>query len=166
MLAVSSSASAQSPGAPAAPPPKIWTVEASAGLTVTSGNTDTSTVNGGYKLVYDPQHANVVKSDALILYGRTAGVATTDRADWTVRDEYKLDGHWAAFVGNEYLRDTFKDIRYLVAPAAGVSYHVGSEQTDISGNERRRRRRMGARRECTHSARPERSRPTRNSRAR
>ena len=81
----------------ATPPPKIWTVEASAGLTFTSGNTDTSTENGGYKLVYDPQHANVVKSDARVLYGRTAGVPTTDRADWTVRDEYKIDSHWAAF---------------------------------------------------------------------
>ena len=41
--------------------PKIWTVAASAGLALTHGNKDSSTVNAAYDLVYDPQTRNVVK---------------------------------------------------------------------------------------------------------
>ncbi|HVQ13968.1 MAG TPA: hypothetical protein VMS40_10265, partial [Vicinamibacterales bacterium] len=48
-----------------AEPPKIWTVTASAGLALTSGNSNTSTINLAYDLTYDPQTKNVVKSDGL-----------------------------------------------------------------------------------------------------
>jgi putative salt-induced outer membrane protein YdiY len=59
-------AAATSAFAQAAPaPPKIWTVALSAGYALTSGNTDTSSVNAAYDLVYNPQTKNVVKSDAL-----------------------------------------------------------------------------------------------------
>ena len=57
--------------APAAP--KIWTVAASAGLALTHGNKDSSTVNAAYDLTYDPQTRNVVKSDALLIRGKTEG---------------------------------------------------------------------------------------------
>ena len=52
-FAVSAVICAVSPGfaqAPADEPPKIWTVTASAGLALTSGNSDTSTVNAAYDL--------------------------------------------------------------------------------------------------------------------
>jgi len=64
-----------------APPaePKIWTVAMSAGLALTSGNTDTSTVNAAYDLVYNPQTKNVVKSDALFLRGKTEEVLSANR---------------------------------------------------------------------------------------
>ena len=59
-------ASAQPPA-----PPKIWTVTVSAGLALTSGNTDTSNVNAAYDIVYNPQTKNVVKSDGLFLRSTT-----------------------------------------------------------------------------------------------
>ena len=37
------------------PPPKIWTVTASAGLALTSGNSDTVSINAAYDILYDPQ---------------------------------------------------------------------------------------------------------------
>jgi hypothetical protein len=56
---------AQTPPAQTPAPPKVWTVAVSAGLALASGNTDTSTINAAYDIVYDPKTKNVVKSDAL-----------------------------------------------------------------------------------------------------
>jgi hypothetical protein len=39
-------------------PPKIWTVAAGAGLALTNGNKDTSTINASYDVTYDPQTRN------------------------------------------------------------------------------------------------------------
>ena len=50
-LACSAPTMAQTPP----PEPRIWTVSAGAGLALTSGNTDTSTVNASYEVIYDPQ---------------------------------------------------------------------------------------------------------------
>ena len=74
-----SSSPAQAPPAE----PKIWTDAMSAGLALTSGNTDTSTVNAAYDLVYDPQTKNVVKSDALFLRGKTEGELSANRLGLT-----------------------------------------------------------------------------------
>src|SRR5262249_30223011 len=54
LLWLSAPALGQTPTAPP-PPPKIWTLSASAGLAFTQGNTDTSSVNLGYNIAYDPQ---------------------------------------------------------------------------------------------------------------
>ena len=104
--------------APAAP--KIWTFNASAGLALTSGNKDTSTVNAAYDFVYDPQTRNVVKSDALFIRGKTDGELTASRLGITVRDEFRLTDRVFVFGQNQYLQDEFKSIDYLVAPGAGV----------------------------------------------
>lgn len=117
---------AAAPASAQAPPAehKIWTVAASAGLALTSGNTDTSTVNVAYDLVYDPQTNNIVKSDALYLRGKTQGELITDRLNWNVRDQYKINGRTYVFGQNQYLRDKFKQIDYLLAPSAGLGYKV------------------------------------------
>lgn len=109
-----------------APPaePKIWTVALSAGLALTSGNTDTSTVNAAYDLVYNPQTKNVVKSDALFLRGKTEGALTANRLGLNVRDEYSLTARAFVFGQNVYLKDDFKQIDYLLAPTAGLGYKL------------------------------------------
>jgi putative salt-induced outer membrane protein YdiY len=91
----------------------------SAGLALTSGNTDTSNINAAYDLVYNPQTKNVVKSDALFLRGETDGVLSAHRSGINVRDEYSLTPRMFVFAQNQYLRDEFKNIDYLVAPTAG-----------------------------------------------
>ena len=119
VLLSGSSAWAQAPAAP-----KIWTVNASAGLALTSGNKDTSTVNAAYDLVYDPQTRNVVKSDALLIRGKSDGELNASRFGFNVRDEYKLTDRVFLFGQNQYLQDEFKSIDYLVAPGAGVGLKI------------------------------------------
>ena len=109
---------------PAAAPPPIWTFTASAGLALTSGNSDTSTVTLAYDLTYDPHQRNVVKSDGLFLRGRNEGEFTANRISFNIRDEYKLTPRIFVFGQNQYLKDQFKDIDYLVAPTAGVGYKL------------------------------------------
>ena len=70
--------------------PKIWTLTTSAGLALTQGNRDTSTVNASYDLVYDPPGRNIVKSDALLIRGKTEGELTGSRLGVNIRDEFKL----------------------------------------------------------------------------
>ena len=119
--------------APAPAPPKIWTIAAGAGLALTNGNTDTSTVNMAYDIVYDPKTGNVVKSDGLYLRGETEGVVSADRLGLNVRDEYSLNPRTYVFGQNLYLRDEFKSIDYLVAPTAGLGYKLfDTDQTKLS----------------------------------
>ncbi len=110
--------------APAPPPRKPWTVAASAGLALTSGNTDTSTVNVAYDLTYDSLEKNIVKSDALFLRGKNQGDLASDRLNLNVRDQYQINGRAYIFGQNQYLRDRFKEIDYLLAPTAGLGYKI------------------------------------------
>ena len=121
VFTVSTALFAQTPPAPTGP----WTTQAaSAGLALTQGNKDTSSVNLGYEMVYDPKRNNIVKSDGLLLYGKTDGEKTADRLGLNVRDERLLSGRSYAYVQTQYLRDEFKNIEYLVAPTAGVGYRL------------------------------------------
>ena len=114
------SAFAQAP----AGPPKIWTVTASAGLALTSGNSDTISTNAAYDITYDPQRRNIVKSDGLFLRARTDGDLTANRLGFNVRDQYKLNPRLYVFGQNQYLKDEFKNIDYLLAPTGGLGYKV------------------------------------------
>ena len=111
--------------APAAEPPAgPWTQQASAGLALTSGNKDTSTVNAGYEVVYDPKTRNLWRTDGLFLRGKSEGLVTADRLQLNGRDEYQLMDGVYAFGQLQYLRDQFKDIDYLFAPTGGLGYRI------------------------------------------
>ncbi len=120
LLACVPSVRAQAP----APAPKALATTASAGLALTNGNKDTSTLNLGYELSYDPKTRNIVKSDGLYLRGKTESDLTTDRLGLNGRDEYKLHDRAFAFGQLQYLADQFKNIDYLVAPSAGFGYRL------------------------------------------
>lgn len=119
VLALAGPAFAQ---APPPPPHQIWTVAASAGLALTSGNTDTSTTNAAYDFTYDPLTKNIVKSDALYLRGKNNDELAADRLNWNIRDQYRINGRTYLFGQNQYLRDKFKRIDYLVAPTGGIGF--------------------------------------------
>jgi len=104
--------------------PEVWTITASAGLALTNGNSDTSTVNVAYDLVVDPGASNVVKTDGLFLRGVTEGELSSNRLSLNARDEYHFNGRLFAFGQTQYLRDEFKDIEYLIAPTGGLGYDV------------------------------------------
>ena len=124
--------------APAAPPPpKVWTVTLSAGLADTSGNSNTSSVNAAYNLIFDPnQKKNVIKSDGLVLRGKTNGVLSANNDTLNIRDEYQLSARLSVFGQNQYLHDTFKEIGYLVAPTGGLNVKLVDTkptQFEVSG---------------------------------
>jgi putative salt-induced outer membrane protein YdiY len=130
VLLVASNLHAQ---APAAAPADPWAITASAGLALTSGNKDTSTLNLGYGLAYDPKTRNVVKSEGLFLRGKSDGELTADRLSLSGRDEYKLRDGLFAFGQLQYLQDQFKDIDYLIAPTVGVGYRLAdTARTKVS----------------------------------
>lgn len=121
LIGIAGGAAAQTPPpAPSGP----WTGSIGGGVALTSGNTDTSTINVSYDVTYDPKTKNVVKSDALYLKGKRDGELIVNRLGFNVRDQYNLGPHAFAFGQFQYLRDTFKAIDYLVAPTAGLGYKV------------------------------------------
>lgn len=116
---------ASSAFAQATPPPhKIWDIAASAGLAQTSGNADTTVFNAAYNFIYDPLTKNIVKSDALFIRGTAEEVLQTQRFNWNVRDQYRLNGRTYVFGQNQYLHDKFKNIDYLIAPTGGIGYSI------------------------------------------
>jgi len=117
-LAAPSIAFAQ-PAAP--PPPPGWVGSASAGLALTQGNSDTSTVNAAYELKRDTGGDMVLRSNGLLVWGKSEDVQTSDRLSLDGRVERKLSERTSIFAAAQYLRDAFKSIDYLVSPTVGVS---------------------------------------------
>ena len=108
------------PAAPPPPPPG-WTGSASAGLALTQGNSDTSTVNAAYEVKRETGSPYVFKSSGLLVYGKAEGELTSDRLALGGRLERKLSERTALFGQVQYLRDSFKEIDYLISPTVGLS---------------------------------------------
>lgn len=123
-IALFTTASAAPVLAQAPPPPRALAATASAGLALTSGNKDTSTLNLGSEVVWDPKTRNIVKADGLYLRGKTEGELSADRLGLNGRDEFKLHDRAFTFGQVQYLADQFKNIDYLVAPTVGFGYRV------------------------------------------
>jgi putative salt-induced outer membrane protein len=110
------------------PPPPPLQGSLSAGLAFTSGNTDTSSFNIGFNLVYDPKTHSLFRADGFYLRSANNGSATTDKAAANVRFEYKVTDRIYAFAQAGYLRDRFKNVLYLITPMAGGGYAILKEK--------------------------------------
>ncbi len=121
-------AQAMCPCPPPPPPPPALQGSLSAGLAITTGNTDTSSFNLGFNLVYDPKTHSLFKADAFYLRSSSDGLATTDKAGATLRYEYKLTERFYAFAQLGYQRDRFKNVTYLFTPMAGGGYYLVKEK--------------------------------------
>jgi putative salt-induced outer membrane protein len=106
------------------PAPPRWAGSFGAGLALTSGNADTSTLNVSFEITSQPKARNVVKAEALYLRGEEDGDLNVNRVAFRGRDEYSLNPKTFAFGQFEYLRDTFKDIDYLMAPTLGLGHKL------------------------------------------
>jgi putative salt-induced outer membrane protein YdiY len=114
------------------PPPPGWAGSASAGLALTSGNSDTSSVNVAYDVKRDAGGPYLFKSAGLFLYGKSEDVLTSDRLSFDGRLERKLTDRASLFGQAQYLRDAFKSIDYLVAPTVGLNYLlVKNERSEL-----------------------------------
>jgi putative salt-induced outer membrane protein YdiY len=112
-------ARAQAPATP--PPPPGWAGSAGAGLALTSGNSDTSTINAAYELKRDTGGNIIFKSNGLLVRGKSQDALTSDRLALDGRLERKLSDRTSLFGQTQYLRDSFKAIDYLVSPTVGLS---------------------------------------------
>jgi len=116
-------------------PPKGLSGSAGFGLSYTTGNTDTITLNATADSIYDPKTNNVMKWNVLFLRGKQNHVLTVNRISATFRDENSLSPRMYVFGQLDTLHDTFKQIDYLIAPAAGVGYKVlNSMQTQLTAD--------------------------------
>ena len=88
---------------------------------MTSGNSDTSTVNAAYDLKRDTGGPYLFKSAGLLLYGKAEEVLTSDRLSLDGRVERKISDRTSVFGQTQYLRDAFKSIDYLISPTVGLS---------------------------------------------
>jgi putative salt-induced outer membrane protein YdiY len=112
------------PAPPPPPPPPGWAGSLGAGMALTSGNSDTSTINMAYEILRDVGGDVVLKSAGLYLRSGSEGDATVDRAAVDARLDYRLTPRLSAFGQTTYARDRFKEIDYLIAPTAGLSLAV------------------------------------------
>ncbi len=106
--------------------PKIWSGSVGAGLSVTTGNTDTTDLNLSLDAVRDPQTRNLIKFGALYIRGTADDVVNKDRARFYFRDDYTLTDRVFFFGSVDYHRNPFKEIDYVVNPTAGVGYRAYS----------------------------------------
>ena len=111
------------------PPPPPLTGSLGAGLSTTSGNSDTSSFNLAFGLTYDPKTHSLFKADAFYLRSTADGNATADKGTAVLRYEYKFTDRIYGFGQLSYMRDQFKNITYLVTPLVGGGYYVLKEKT-------------------------------------
>ncbi len=109
---------------PEEPPIPEWTGSIGAGLAITQGNTDTTNVNLSFGLSSNPKKTWVFKTDGLYLRGTKEGDLTVDRTTLAVREEYNYTDRTYFYGEFAYLRDSFKEIDYLLAPTVGVGHKI------------------------------------------
>jgi putative salt-induced outer membrane protein YdiY len=120
------------PPPPPSQPPAVpaWIASAGFGFAITSGNTNTSTLNLSFDVTSQPKAPNVFKADLLYLRGKESGELSLNRLSLRARDEYTRGGGRGYVFGQfEGLRDTFKDIQYLVAPGVGLGHKLRDTAT-------------------------------------
>jgi putative salt-induced outer membrane protein YdiY len=133
-LALAAPALAQTPALPPAktppppppppqdpPPPPGWTGSFGAGVAVTQGNSDTSTVNLAYEVKRDIGSPFLFRSAGLFIRADSEGELTTNRLALDGRVDRRLTERTSLFGQLQYLRDEFKQIDYLISPTVGIA---------------------------------------------
>jgi putative salt-induced outer membrane protein YdiY len=91
-----------------------------AGLTFTSGNSNTRTLNLALALEYRPNPKDRLKAEGFYIQNREDGTSTVDRTSAHLREERSLAPLWFAYGDLQFLKDRFKQINSLFAPTAGL----------------------------------------------
>ncbi|HQZ38633.1 MAG TPA: DUF481 domain-containing protein [Vicinamibacterales bacterium] len=133
LIASTPAAFAQTPAPEPPPPPPGWTGSFGAGLALTQGNRDTSTVNVSYDVLRDTGSNVLVKSMGLFIRGESQGALTTNRLSFEGRVDRELSERTSAYTQGQFLRDEFKEIDYLVSPTLGLSHFlVKTARTELA----------------------------------
>ena len=121
------------PANPPEPPPPLWTGSIGAGIALTSGNSDTSSINLSFKAVRDPQTKTVFSTEGLWMRGTGNGELTADNAAFGAKLSRQLSDRAYVFGQFQSLHDSFKAIDYFVAPTFGVGAKlVDTERAKLS----------------------------------
>jgi len=122
---------AQTPAEPPPPPPG-WTGSFGAGLALTQGNSDTSTINLAYDVKRDTGSKVLFKSLGLFIRAESEGALNTNRLGLEGRVDRMLTTRTSLYGQTQYLRDEFKQIDYLISPTAGVAHLlVKNDRTEL-----------------------------------
>lgn len=118
---------------PAEPPPPGWTGSFGAGLALTQGNSDTSTVNVAFDVKRDTGSKILFKSIGLFIRAESEGALTTSRLGLEGRVDREFSERTSFFGQTQYLRDEFKEIDYLISPTLGLSHFlVKGDRTEFA----------------------------------
>src|SRR6185503_17052354 len=120
-LCVAGRAMAQESPAPP-PPPPVWTGSLGAGLSITGGNTDTTSYNLSFTAQYDPKRRDVFKAEGLYLRGSNNDVVNVDKATLGLRYEYKITDLITPMVGAGYNVVKEKDLTLAFDAAIGGAF--------------------------------------------
>jgi putative salt-induced outer membrane protein YdiY len=114
------------------PPPPGWTGSFGAGMAITQGNSDTSTVNLAYDVKRDVGSPFLFRSAGLFIRADSEGELTTNRLAFDGRVDRLITDRTSIFGQVQYLRDEFKEIDYLVSPTAGLAHVLfRSERSEL-----------------------------------
>ena len=105
-------------------PPKPFTGNFGAGLSVTGGNTDTKSFNLSFEATHDPKTKNIIKTNGLYLRSDANNATIADMLRLGFRDDYLLTKRVSVYGAVGYLRDPFKSIDYLLNPQGGLGFKV------------------------------------------
>jgi len=124
LIGVSGAAFAQAPGEAGEAAPAGWTRTVGAGITLTRGNSDTTSLNLSFAVASPADGRHQLKSDGLFLRSTASDETIANRVSFNVRDEYHPDERSYFFGQFQFLKDELKGIDYLAAPTVGWGYRV------------------------------------------
>jgi len=108
------------------PPVDGWKTESRAGIVLTSGNTDTSTLNFGDETIYRFGQ-NLAKLKALYLYQKNADVISGKSWSLGLRYERILSDRLNVFLGETVEGDRFAGVNQRYSTDVGVKYSLVKE---------------------------------------
>jgi putative salt-induced outer membrane protein len=128
-LAAAQSTAPAPPAAAPAPPPPPWTGSIGLGFSMNRGNTSTTDFNVTFDAASDKTKKDVFKFKALYLRDTSQGVLSADRMLVDGRYERTLSDRVYGYAAVGFLKDEFKSIDYLWAPAGGIGYKLIATDT-------------------------------------
>ncbi|WP_371316385.1 YdiY family protein [Shewanella sp. NIFS-20-20] len=106
---------------------KTLSGSAELGGTLTTGNTDTSSIKGAVKLEHEIANwHNTYEANAL--YSKDTDVVTAERYFAGGQGDYALDDRSYLFINANYLKDPFTGYDYTITSAVGYGYTVFESQ--------------------------------------
>ncbi len=114
---------------PAAPPPKVWSGSAEAGLNGASGNSDLFNLRANF-LAQRKTSDNIFTTDFLYTYTQQNKITTVQQAILNTRDEILFAGSpWSLFGAGQLEYDELRAYKFRIGIYAGVGYTVIDDDT-------------------------------------